>query len=83
MNRTDPLCWDTFTEVLSFMPDVYGRMLAEHLPAASGRCRSCTRPGTGVPHAPWPCSAHGMASEAQRINHGRQRDDRLRRERAG
>ncbi|QJY46629.1 hypothetical protein [Pseudonocardia broussonetiae] len=84
MDRTDPpLRWNTFTEVLSFMPDVYARMLAEHRPAANGRCRSCTQPGTGVPHAPWPCSAHNLAAAAQRIDTARERAARQRRERAG
>jgi len=82
-HRNPPLRWNTFTEVLSFMPDVIGRMLAAHTPAASGRCRCCTEGGTGVPHAPWPCPPHELAAAADRIARARERAERLRRERAG
>lgn len=82
-HRNPPLRWNTFTEVLSWMPDVVDRMLAAHRPAENGRCRCCTQPGTGVPHAPWPCPPHELAAAAGRIALARERAERLRRERAG
>ena len=37
---------------LAAMPDLRNRLLAAHVPDASGRrCRACTTPGTGTPGA--------------------------------
>ena len=51
---------------LAPMVDVWQRLLAQHLPDRSGRCRTCTKGGTGLPSQPWPCSIHGIAELARR-----------------
>ena len=50
---------------LAPMVDVWQRLLDQHLPDRAGRCQTCTKGGTGVPAAPWPCSIHGIADLAR------------------
>lgn len=51
---------------LAPMVDVWQRLLAQHTPDRSGRCRTCTKGGTGLPTHRWPCSIHGIADLARR-----------------
>ncbi|MEJ3654658.1 hypothetical protein WEH80_16955 [Actinomycetes bacterium KLBMP 9759] len=51
---------------LAPMVDVWQRLLDQHLPDLAGRCRTCTKGGTGLPSRPWPCSIHGIAEMARR-----------------
>jgi hypothetical protein len=46
--------------------DLWQRLLTVHRPDAAGRCRSCTKGGTGLSAIPWPCSLHGLAELARR-----------------
>jgi hypothetical protein len=55
---------------LAPMVDVWQRLLHQHVPDGSGRCRTCTKGGTGVPSASWPCSLHGVAELARRCHAG-------------
>jgi hypothetical protein len=57
---------------LAPMVDVWERLLAQHVPDRAGRCRACTKGGTGLPSTPWPCSIHGLAELARR-HHGHRR----------
>ena len=51
---------------LAAMPDLRNRLLAAHVPDASGRrCRACTTPGTGTPGEHWPCRIREAAEAAQ------------------
>lgn len=43
------------------------RLLTEHRPDDHGRCCACTAPGTGIPHAPWPCAMAVLASAARKL----------------
>jgi hypothetical protein len=40
------------------------RTCLEHVPDEDRRCRACTTPGYGTPHAPWPCLLHIIATDA-------------------
>lgn len=51
---------------LAPMVDVWGRLLAQHVPDRAGRCRTCTKGGTGLPAVAWPCLLHGLADLARR-----------------
>ena len=51
---------------LAPMVDVWRRLLAQHVPDRAGRCRTCTKGGTGLPAVPWPCSLHVVADLARR-----------------
>ncbi|MFC4944482.1 hypothetical protein [Pseudonocardia sp. GCM10023141] len=51
---------------LAPMVDVWQRLLTLHQPDRNGRCRMCTKGGTGLPSSPWPCSIHGIAELARR-----------------
>jgi hypothetical protein len=51
---------------LAPMVDVWQRLLADHVPDPSGRCRTCTKGGTGLPSTSWPCSIRGIAEMARR-----------------
>jgi hypothetical protein len=51
---------------LAPMVGVWERLIADHTPNHSGRCRMCTKGGTGLPSAPWPCSVYGIAEMARR-----------------
>jgi hypothetical protein len=51
---------------LAAQPDVVARLLTDHVPDDKGRCRGCTRPGTGTPMDYWPCTL-STAADAARI----------------
>lgn len=51
---------------LAPMVEVWERLIALHTPNRAGRCRMCTKGGTGLPSAPWPCSVYGVAELARR-----------------
>jgi hypothetical protein len=51
---------------LAPMVRVWERLLATHQPDRSGRCRTCTQGGTGLPGTQWPCALHGLADLARR-----------------
>ena len=51
---------------LAPMVEVWQRLLAQHVPDRAGRCRTCTKGGTGLPTTPWPCVIHGIADMARR-----------------
>lgn len=51
---------------LAPMVEVWERLLATHQPDRSGRCRTCTQGGTGLPGTHWPCALHGLADLARR-----------------
>ena len=45
-----------FADALSPMPELWSRLIAEHIPDPTGRrCQACTTAGTGSPGATWPC----------------------------
>ena len=54
---------------LAPMVDVWQRLLEEHTADPAGRCRTCTKGGTGLPTTRWPCSIHGIADLARRCYH--------------
>ena len=55
-----------FIDVLKAMPELWGRLLAEHQPDPTGkRCRACTTAGTGSPGAAWPCRIRDAAEAAR------------------
>jgi hypothetical protein len=54
---------------LAPMVEVWQRLLALHRPDRTGRCRTCTQGGTGLPSTQWPCALHGIAALA-RLRHG-------------
>lgn len=60
---------------LSTLPEVTQRLLELHVSDGHGKCRACTRPGTGIPAAAWPCVLHFYATAANEIR-GRQRSER-------
>lgn len=52
--------------IMSSMPEVWRRLLAEHVPDRLGRCSGCrTATGSG---GRWPCSLQRIASDAQRLH---------------
>ncbi len=55
---------------LAPMVDVWKRLLVQHVPDRAGRCRTCTKGGTGLPSVAWPCSVHGIAELARRCHTG-------------
>ena len=56
-----------FADVLSSMPVLWARLIAEHVPDQRGRyCRACTMAGTGSPGAAWPCRIRDAAEGARR-----------------
>ncbi|GAA4966461.1 hypothetical protein WHI96_20505 [Pseudonocardia tropica] len=52
--------------ILSEMPDLLERTLAEHTPDAQGCCREC-RDATGV-SATWPCVTRELAEQARSMS---------------
>ncbi len=67
---------------LAPMVDVWRRMLVQHVADRAGRCRTCTKGGTGLPAVPWPCSLYGVADLARRrhtevLAHERMSDERV------
>ena len=53
--------------VMSEMPDVWRRVLAEHVPDAQGNCRECFHAGG---RASWPCQTYRIAEEAKWVAEG-------------
>lgn len=51
-------------EQIAQMPDVIHRLLRDHETDSTGRCRGCTRGGTGYPAATYPCSLARLAGAA-------------------
>ncbi|NMI01843.1 hypothetical protein [Pseudonocardia acidicola] len=50
-------------DVLADMPEVWGRLLAEHIPDRLGRCTACRNvSGSGVR---WPCTLQQIAVAAR------------------
>ncbi|WP_018330608.1 hypothetical protein [Actinomycetospora chiangmaiensis] len=54
--------------VMSEMPDLVRRVLAEHVPDAAGRCGGCR--DTAGRTASWPCQTYRVAQEAQWVGQG-------------
>ncbi|MCD2186200.1 hypothetical protein [Actinomycetospora soli] len=54
--------------VMSEMPDLVRRVLAEHVPDPAGRCGGC-RDTTGRT-ASWPCQTYRVAQEAEWVGRG-------------
>ncbi|MGQ0777455.1 MAG: hypothetical protein ACT4NY_24105 [Pseudonocardiales bacterium] len=52
-------------QVMSGMPDVWQRVLAEHIPDQGGRCQACREGGFS---ASWPCLTRQIAEQAKRIH---------------
>ncbi len=52
---------------LAWQPEITQRLLARHVADDRGRCRGCTKGGTGLPGAKWPCALHFHASAAARL----------------
>ncbi len=52
-------------QVMSGMPDVWRRVLAEHVPDQGGRCQACREGGVS---ASWPCLTRQIAEQAKRIH---------------
>lgn len=71
MPITDPQHFRLADE-LAPMVEVWQRLLSLHRPDRTGRCRTCTQGGTGLPGTQWPCALHGIAELAQR-RHGQPR----------
>jgi hypothetical protein len=55
-------------QVMSGMPDVWRRVLAEHVPDQGGRCQACRDEGGFS--ASWPCLTRQIAEQAKRIHDG-------------
>ena len=54
--------------VMSEMPDVYRRVLAEHVPDGGGRCSACRNVSGET--ASWPCQTYRVAQEAKWVGEG-------------
>jgi hypothetical protein len=65
-----------FAGELAGMPEIVHRLLLLHVADSLGRCRACTRPGTGKPAAAWPCALHFYADAAQQQIRRRQAVER-------
>lgn len=70
-DATQPAQWSAFAEALALMPDVYRKLLADHVAAPCGRCRTCTQAGTGLSRTPWPCPTFKMAALARDLHRAR------------
>jgi hypothetical protein len=68
--------YERMAEQLALMPDVIARLLVAHGADASGRCRGCTRGGTGYPAAKHPCALHRLALMALAVRKQRALDSR-------
>jgi hypothetical protein len=62
----DPVHMRRLAAELAPMVAVWERLIDQHTPNRSGRCRKCTKGGTGLPSTPWPCSVYGVAEMARR-----------------
>jgi hypothetical protein len=60
--RTVRLAW-----TLAPMPTLWTRLLSDHVADAAGRCCACTKGGTGLPGANWPCTIRAVADLARRL----------------
>lgn len=54
--------------VMSEMPDVYRRVLNEHVPDGGGRCGACRNVSGET--ASWPCQTYRIAQEAKWVSEG-------------
>ncbi|GEL18661.1 hypothetical protein PA7_24980 [Pseudonocardia asaccharolytica DSM 44247 = NBRC 16224] len=52
--------------VISAVPGLSERLLAEHVPGADGRCRQCAVGAQAGWHQ-WPCRLHCYAAQAARL----------------
>lgn len=52
---------------LAIMPDVIAQLLRDHEADSTGRCRGCTKPGTGLRDHPYPCPLARLARAALEI----------------
>lgn len=50
---------------ISGMPEVWQRLLIEHVPDDHGRCTACR--SSGMAGVPWPCTLRVIAEDAQTI----------------
>jgi hypothetical protein len=53
--------------VMSEMPDLWRKVLAEHVPDAQGNCHECFHAGG---RASWPCQTYRIAEEAKWVAEG-------------
>ncbi|HXV94375.1 MAG TPA: hypothetical protein VD813_13805 [Pseudonocardia sp.] len=53
---------------LSTMPELWARLLADHVPDSGGRCQACTKAGTGLPGQRWPCTIYALADQARDLH---------------
>lgn len=67
MNMRQPEWARQMTLELAHSPALWQELLRRHVPGPSGRCRACTRAGTGIPAAAWPCSLHALADQARAL----------------
>jgi hypothetical protein len=65
MTGDDGVPGGPMASVLAGMPEVFGRLLAEHVPDRLGRCAACRNAGSGVV---WPCSLHQIATRASELH---------------
>ncbi len=68
LEPTGRLCTVAMAAILASMPDVWQRVLADHVADQHGRCREC-RNAAGV-SAPWPCLSWEIAEEARQVHLG-------------
>lgn len=61
------LCNVAMAAILAGMPDVWQRVLTDHVADEYGRCREC-RNAAGVAAA-WPCMTRQIAEEARQVHH--------------
>ncbi len=55
---------------LAVMPDLIGQLLRDHESDGTGRCRECTKGGTGIRVATYPCPLARLARAALEIRQG-------------
>ncbi|MGI5132098.1 hypothetical protein ACQEVB_35210 [Pseudonocardia sp. CA-107938] len=53
-----------FSQLLAGLPGVVETLLQLHRPDDQGRCRACTKAGTGLPEKAWPCALYWFADGA-------------------
>ena len=58
---------------LALMPDLIGQLLRDHESDSTGRCRECTKGGTGIRTATYPCPFARLARTALEIRQGSKR----------
>ena len=57
----------SMASILSEMPDLWRRILGEHVAGPDGYCRSCRDSRDA---ARWPCAMYDLGAEAQFIHRG-------------